>query len=187
MAFWRATASTQPWRLSLRLTLAMRLQAQKHGTVSHWHFSIQRAGGKKILHVLTVDPWRQLILLLLIPCSLELRGKYVFFLFLEWEITNTHTQKKKTLIHLQGVDLILDSCQWLDKYLASCWDFWRWECTFQSVFLLPPPTGVLKHSHSQWCFDLNTHDLLPKLRNSFLLFPLVKSNFFIYFIYRMHA
>ncbi len=39
-AFCRATASTQLWRPSLRLTLAMSLQAQKNGTVSHWHLSI---------------------------------------------------------------------------------------------------------------------------------------------------
>lgn len=83
MAFWRATASTQLWRPSLRLTLAMRLQAQKHGTVSHWHLSIRRDGGKKILYVLTVDPLRQLILLLLIPYCLGLWRKYVF---LKWEI-----------------------------------------------------------------------------------------------------
>ena len=46
MAFWRATASAQLRRPSLRLTVAVRLQAQKHGTVSHWHLSIRRTGGE---------------------------------------------------------------------------------------------------------------------------------------------
>lgn len=61
MAFLRATASTQLWRPCLRLTLAMCLHTQKHGSVSHWLLSIQTSRGKKILHVLTEDPLRQLI------------------------------------------------------------------------------------------------------------------------------
>lgn len=84
MPLWRSTTSAQLWRPSLRLTLAVLLQAQKQGTVSHWHLSMQRAGGKKILYVLTVDPLRQLILLLLIPDCLGLKGNMVF----KWEISN---------------------------------------------------------------------------------------------------
>lgn len=74
MAFWRATACTRLWRLTL---------ANAATGTETWHclplaLVNTENRGKKILHALTADPLRRLIFPLLIPNCLGLKGKICF-------------------------------------------------------------------------------------------------------------
>lgn len=81
---WRATACAQLWRPSLETRTGDASSGSRHAALAPTGTCRYReqGGGGKILHVLTVDPSRRLILLLLIPHCLGLRGEnLLFFLF----------------------------------------------------------------------------------------------------------